>query len=139
MNYIKQQFLDCVKLLQKSQTLDIERAKMQLALVLFDEDKNGIGSSSDHVDVRRNNTIDLLVKEGISRSDIHPPNKDDGIQQQTRIIFQSDPSLYRKIEIIARDTSVRGRLEIIQQCITAGEGGAGLAAGPPYGSRTVRN
>ena len=128
---VKQQFLDCVRLLQKSQTLDIERAKMQLALVLFDEDKNddlNSGSSSVHVDVRRNNTIDLLVKEGISRSDIHPSNKDDGIQKQTRIIFQSDPSLYRKIENIARDASVRGRLEIIQQCVTAEEGDVTLGS-----------
>ena len=40
---VKQQFLDCVKLIQKKKVLDIERAKMQLALVLLDnEDEDGI-------------------------------------------------------------------------------------------------
>lgn len=136
---VKQQFLDCVKLLQKTQTLDIERAKMQLALVLLDDadndydDANTAGhrptsTTDDHVTTRRNITIDLLVKEGISRSDILPSNNDGSVHHPIRIIFQSDPSLYRKLEILARDTSVRGRLEIIQQCVTSEEGDVTLGS-----------
>mmetsp|Transcript_8380 Transcript_8380/g.18772 ORF Transcript_8380/g.18772 Transcript_8380/m.18772 type:complete len:465 (-) Transcript_8380:232-1626(-) len=105
----KQQFLDCVKLLQKKNVLDIERAKMQLALVLLDIDSD----ASDNLE-RRNSAIDLLMKEGVARSDILPPKNDD----DTRIIFQSDPSLYRQVDGIARDSAVQGRLEIIQQCVT---------------------
>ena len=105
----KQQFLDCVKLLQKKKVLDIERAKMQLALVFLDDEEAG----SDYLE-RRNNATSLLVAEGVARSDILPPNGSD----DTRIVFQSDPSLYRKVDGIARDPSVQGRLEIIQQCVT---------------------
>lgn len=106
----KQQFLDCVKLLQKKKVLDIERAKMQLALVLVD---NNDGGGDDYVE-RRSNAISLLMEEGVARSDILPP-KDDN---DTRIIFQSDPSHYRNVDEIARDSSVQGRVEIIQQCVT---------------------
>ncbi|KAL3759798.1 hypothetical protein ACHAWU_007542 [Discostella pseudostelligera] len=86
--------------------------------------RDGSSSSSDHVA----RTIDLLVKEGVSRSDILPPNRGDSNRQQTRIVFQSDPSLYRKIETIARDASVRGRLEIMQQCVTTEEGDVTLGS-----------
>mmetsp|Transcript_20589 Transcript_20589/g.37006 ORF Transcript_20589/g.37006 Transcript_20589/m.37006 type:complete len:459 (-) Transcript_20589:198-1574(-) len=106
---VKQQFLDCVKLLQKKGVLNIERAKMQLALVLVSTGDEG----DDYVE-RRNNAISLLVEEGVARSDIVPTKGDD----DTRIIFQSDPSLYRKMESIARNPSVQGRMEIIQQCVT---------------------
>lgn len=105
---VKQQFLECVKLLQRTGVLDIERAKMELALVLVDEDEDGNFAG------RRNNAIDLLTEEGVARSDILPP-KDD---RDARIVFQSDPSLYRKMDGIARDPSVQGRIEIIQQCVT---------------------
>ncbi|KAL7539803.1 hypothetical protein ACHAXR_009623 [Thalassiosira sp. AJA248-18] len=107
---VKQQFLDCVKLLQKKEVLNIERAKMQLALVLLSNDDD----DSEDVLERRNNAINLLMEEGVARSNILPPNNDN----DTRIIFHSDPSLYRKVEGIARDSSVQGRLEIIQQCVT---------------------
>ena len=105
---VKQQFLDCVKLIQKKGVLDIERAKMQLAIVLGEEDGDG-----DCVE-KRNHAIKMLVEEGVSRSDISPANSDN----DTRIVFKSDPSLYRKVDGIARDALVQGRLEIIQQCVT---------------------
>ena len=142
---VKQQFLDCVKLLQRTGTLEIERAKMELALVIFDDgggggahdddDDHAIGfaststssSSSDLVE-RRANAIDLLVKEGVSRSDILSPYREDDSSRQIRIIFQSDPSLYRKVENIARNTSVRGRLEIIHQCVSTDEGDVTLGS-----------
>mmetsp|Transcript_13614 Transcript_13614/g.28889 ORF Transcript_13614/g.28889 Transcript_13614/m.28889 type:complete len:463 (+) Transcript_13614:175-1563(+) len=119
---VKQQFLDCVKLLQKKRVLNIERAKMQLALVLHDDGDDDEGDN-DYVE-RRKNAISLLLDEGVLRSDILPPNHDD----DTRIVFQSDPSLYRKVEGIARKSSVQGRLEIIQQCVTAEEGDVTLGS-----------
>mmetsp|Transcript_13613 Transcript_13613/g.28885 ORF Transcript_13613/g.28885 Transcript_13613/m.28885 type:complete len:471 (+) Transcript_13613:175-1587(+) len=119
---VKQQFLDCVKLLQKKRVLNIERAKMQLALVLHDDGDDDEGDN-DYVE-RRKNAISLLLDEGVLRSDILPPNHDD----DTRIVFQSDPSLYRKVEGIARKSSVQGRLEIIQQCVIAEEGDVTLGS-----------
>ena len=110
---VKQQFLDCVKLLQKKKVLDIERAKMQLALILLDNDDHDDNSGNDNDDGRREDAIHLLLEEGVVKSDILPPKRDD--KNDTRIIFFSDPSLYRKLEGIAR--TVKGRLEIIQQCV----------------------
>src|SRR6056300_437708 len=52
---IKQQFLDCVRLLQEKQVLDIERAKMKLAIVLQQQDDDGGGEEDD-------NDKDLLQK-----------------------------------------------------------------------------
>lgn len=111
---VKQQFLDCVKLLQKNRVLNIERAKMQLALVLSGDDED-YGGDNDYEE-RRKNAMNLLTEEGVARSDILPPTGTD--DTYSRIIFQSDPSLYRKVEDIARNLSVQGRLEIIQQCVT---------------------
>ena len=105
---VKQQFLDCVRLLQEKKVLNIERAKMQLALVLDDDG----GDVTDFMD-RRCNALDLLIEEGVAKSDIQPPSND-----PRRIVFQSDPSFYRKVEGIARNSSVNARLEIIQQCVT---------------------
>ena len=56
-----------------------------------------------------------MIEEGVAKSDILP-QKDD--EDTTRIIFLSDPSLYRKMEGIAKNSSVQGRIEIIQQCVT---------------------
>ena len=107
---VKQQFLDCVKLIQNKKVLDIERAKMQLALVLLDSEDD-----EDGILERRRNATNLLIEEGVVKSDILP-QKDD--EDTTRIIFLSDPSLYRKMEGIAKNSSVQGRIEIIQQCVT---------------------
>jgi len=110
---VKQQFLDCVKLIQKKKVLDIERAKMQLALVLLDND-DSVDNKKNLVD-RRQNATNLLIEEGVAKSDIVPQKYD---EDTTRIIFLSDPSLYRKMEGIAKNSSVKGRIEIIQQCVT---------------------
>jgi len=110
---VKQQFLDCVKLIPKKKVLDIERAKMQLALVLLDNHDSV--DDEDGVLERRRNATNLLIEEGVAKSDI-VPQKDD--EDTTRIIFLSDPSLYRKMEGIAKNSSVQGRIEIIQQCVT---------------------
>lgn len=107
---IKQQFLDCVRLLQQKKVLDIERAKMKLAIVLLQEDHDGDGSLTE----RRDAATTFLTNEGVATADILPSTGDN----DTRIIFLSDPSLYRRMDGIARHDDVHGRLEIIQQCVT---------------------
>ncbi|KAK1733785.1 ribosome maturation protein SBDS [Skeletonema marinoi] len=109
---IKQQFLDCVRLLQEKRVLDIERAKMKLAIVL-----SQLQEANDHNDgltKRRDAVTTFLINEGVAAADIQPSTGDN----DTRIIFQSDPSLYRRMDGIARHDDVQGRLEIIQQCVT---------------------
>lgn len=112
---IKQQFLDCVRLLQEKQVLDIERAKMKLAIVL-QQHQGGGGDEEDNdlLQKRRDAATKLLINEGVTSSDIQPSTS----STDTRIIFQSNPALYRKIDGIARNEAVKGRLEIIQQCVT---------------------
>jgi len=115
---IKQQFLDCVRLLQEKRVLDIERAKMKLAIVLsqLQEGSHDSDENNDHNGLmkRRDAVTTFLINEGVAASDIQPSTGDN----DTRIIFQSDPSLYRRMDGIARHDDVQGRLEIIQQCVT---------------------
>ena len=111
---VKQQFLECVKLLRKTGALNIERAKMQLAVVLPSCEDGMDGDANMDVAGRRKRAVDLLIGEGVAPSDIAPAND----VHDARIVFQLDPSLYRKAEGVARSPSVRGRLEIIQQCVT---------------------
>mmetsp|Transcript_16901 Transcript_16901/g.35479 ORF Transcript_16901/g.35479 Transcript_16901/m.35479 type:complete len:461 (-) Transcript_16901:97-1479(-) len=115
----KQQFLDCVRLLQNTEVLSIERAKMQLALVflsLEDEEEKSF-------ETRRNAAIEMLVEAGVSENDIQAP----AAGNSNRVVFLSDPSHYRQVDAIARDASVKGRVEIIQQCL-AEEGDVALGS-----------
>ncbi|KAL7493416.1 hypothetical protein ACHAWT_002430 [Skeletonema menzelii] len=112
---IKQQFLDCVRLLQENRVLEIERAKMKLAIVLLQMGGNDDENSNAHqLAERRDAATTFLVNEGVAAADILPSNGDN----DARIIFLSDPSLYRRMDGIARHDDVNGRLEIIQQCVT---------------------
>lgn len=103
---VKQQFLDCVRLLQEKKVISIERAKMLLVIVLLPLE------GDDDFENRRDAAMTLLTKAGVARSHVKP------VTEVNRVIFQSDPSLYRKLETIAKDPNVKGRLEIIQQCVT---------------------
>ena len=104
----KQQFLDCVRLLQEKSVINIERAKMLLVIVL-----NSVDGDADLTN-RRDVAVNLLTDAGVAGADIRPAVE----KCDHRVIFQSDPSLYRKLDIISRDANVKGRLEIIQQCVT---------------------
>lgn len=104
---VKQQFLDCVRLLQEKSVINIERAKMLLVIVLTPLDDADFAN-------RRDNAVNLLTDAGVAGADIRPAVE----KCDPRVIFQSDPSLYRKLETISRDANVKGRLEIIQQCVT---------------------
>lgn len=111
---VKQQFLDCVRLIQSKDTLSIERAKMELAVVLLDDDGDngdGGGDESNGTSSRMEHARSLLIDAGITdfRSASSTP---------TRLVFRSDPSAYRAVESIARETAVHGRLEIVQQSVT---------------------
>lgn len=107
---IKQQFLDCVRLLQEKKVLNIERAKMQLALVLLPLE----GDGEDNIVQRREAAVVLLKDAGIAASDIVASKGNNDV----RVVFQSNPSLYRTVETIAKDSTVECRLEILQQCVT---------------------
>jgi ribosome maturation protein SDO1 len=119
----KQQFLDCVKLLRRTGALELERAKMELVMVLIEDDDDGDGDGGnggvggDDRATRRGAAIEMLTNAGVAASDILPPPNDDG-DRCSRVVFRSDPSLYRKMEEIARDASIRGRLEILRQVVT---------------------
>ncbi|KAL3791141.1 hypothetical protein HJC23_000561 [Cyclotella cryptica] len=105
---VKQQFLDCVRLLQDRKVLNIERAKMLLAVVLLPSEGN------DNFAERRRIAVSLLMEAGVADANIkHPVEESD-----PRVVFEADPSLYRQIEIITKDSTIRARLEIIQQCVT---------------------
>jgi hypothetical protein len=114
---VKQQFLDCVRLLQEKKVITIERAKMLLALVLLHAE------GDDNYPERRAAAVGLLIEAGVEPGHIKSPNQD----SNHRVIFQASPSLYRQVEAIARDSTVSGRLEIIQWCISD-EGGAALGS-----------
>ena len=105
---VKQQFLDCVRLLQEKKVINIERAKMLLVIVLV-----SLGGDDDFAE-RRDATVDLLTDVGIENEHIKPAVE----ENDPRVIFKSDPSLYRKLEAIAKNPVIKGRLEIIQQCVT---------------------
>lgn len=148
----KQQFLDCVKLIRSTGVLELERAKMELALILIandDEGGDGEEDENEHVNgeycdagrervgrddadlaTRRVIAIDLLTNAGIVPSDILPPPPAKGVgggggcddatehrSSSSRIVFRSDPSLYRKMDEISKMTCVGGRLEIVRQVV----------------------
>lgn len=103
---VKQQFLDCVRLLQEKQVISIERAKMLLVIVLTPLE-------GDHdFATRRGDAVKLLIEAGVSSAHIKPA------VEENRVTFQADPSLYRELESIAKHSTVKGRLEIVQQCVT---------------------
>ena len=105
---VKQQFLDCVRLLQEKKVINIERAKMLLVIVLVSLE------GDDDFSKRRDATVGLLTEVGVESEHIKPAVE----KNDPRVTFKSDPSLYRQLEAIAKDPVIKGRLEIIQQCVT---------------------
>eukprot|EP00550_Attheya_septentrionalis_P005262 CAMPEP_0198290038 /NCGR_PEP_ID=MMETSP1449-20131203/8034_1 /TAXON_ID=420275 /ORGANISM="Attheya septentrionalis, Strain CCMP2084" /LENGTH=411 /DNA_ID=CAMNT_0043988465 /DNA_START=165 /DNA_END=1397 /DNA_ORIENTATION=+ len=95
---IKQQFLDVVKLLQEKKVVDIERAKMKLAIVIPTAQQTSVQEKLD--------VFDLYQMSVTHESGEH-----------CRILFLSDPSLYRQMDQIAKEAG--GQLEIAQQVVTS--------------------
>mmetsp|Transcript_40361 Transcript_40361/g.121609 ORF Transcript_40361/g.121609 Transcript_40361/m.121609 type:complete len:466 (-) Transcript_40361:124-1521(-) len=92
---VKQQFLDCVRLLRERDVLRIERAKMELCVIVDGEDE---GKRM----VRRLTEAGAIVDEEGSKGG--------------RVVVLIDPSLYRTADKLAKEG--RGRMEILRQCVT---------------------
>mmetsp|Transcript_7434 Transcript_7434/g.20652 ORF Transcript_7434/g.20652 Transcript_7434/m.20652 type:complete len:437 (+) Transcript_7434:162-1472(+) len=99
---VKQQFLDCVKLIRSKDVLPLERAKMELCIV-YDS------SACDEEMVVR------ALKDAGVASKID--GKESG-KNTRRISFFADPSLFRTVDAIAKnECGPSGRLEILQQVV----------------------
>lgn len=108
---VKQQFLDCVKLIRSKDVLALERAKMELCIV-YD-------SSNCEEEVLVQTLKDAGVVSKIEA-------KESG--GSTRVSFLADPSLFRVVDAIAKnDCNPSGRLEILQQ-VVINEGDVNLAS-----------
>jgi len=110
---VKQQFLDCVKLLKEKGVLPIERAKMRLLIV--DTQENGIGNSNnDDHDKMKSSIITDKLTELTGVKEIVNSN-------ENRVTFLADPSLYRIIDKLVKDCNEKEknqwRLEILQHCV----------------------
>lgn len=92
---VKQQFLDCVKAIKDKGILEIQRAKMELAIVV----KNPKG-------------VDDLVKllQADAQAIIQPS------EHRERVIFFVDPSMYRTADGIAK--KIGATLEIVRNIVT---------------------
>jgi ribosome maturation protein SDO1 len=84
---VKQQFLDCVKAIQNSKVLNIQRANMELAIIVH----NG-------VDTILNSLLDALDNEAQATN----VNISQEQAKQTRIQFQIQPHLYKAVESLVR-------------------------------------
>lgn len=92
---VKQQFLDCVKAIQEKRVLDIQRAKMELSMIL---------NNSEDI-------IEILTDELKKDASASIQNTD----QKDRIQFLIDPSFYRKVDAIAK--KYNAKLEILRQIV----------------------
>lgn len=92
---VKQQFLDCVKAIKEKGILEIQRAKMELAIVV----KNTQG-------------LDDLIKllEADTQAIIQPR------EHRERVVFFVDPSQYRTVDSIAK--KIGATLEIVRHIVT---------------------
>lgn len=93
---VKQQFLDCVKAIKDKGILDIQRAKMELAVVV----KNTQGMDD---------LIKTLQEE--AQASIQQTN-----QESDRVFFFIDPSQYRVVDSIAK--KIGATLEIVRHIVT---------------------
>jgi len=113
---VKQQFLDCVRAIQKKGNIDIQRARMELAIVFGDAVTSNditrrLETEAQVVLVRTNDDTGLPVED--NNGDID------------RIQFLIDPSQYRTIDAIAKETG--GTLEMIRHAVTQ-EGDADVSS-----------
>lgn len=121
---VKQQFLDCVKLLKDKAILPIERAKMELCIVTNVSKTIGKGDESDDSDDDYEEDVNTYLRQlsseiKVTNTSVTESPVDNGENTKTickKVEFLIDPSLYRKI-----NNSVKKfpswRLEILQQCV----------------------
>lgn len=109
---VKQQFLDCVKLLKDKEVLPIERAKMRLAI---------IAATSNHSE----ESISQIMHKLNEMEDVKEikMSAQQGHDNPTQLSFLADPSLYRVIDKMVKQftkeeqNGQKWRLEIVQQCV----------------------
>jgi|EP01083_Nonionella_stella_P090860 ribosome maturation protein SDO1 len=94
---VKQQFLDCVRIIQEKKVLDIQRAKMELAIVLPNPD----GELVDLV-------VTLLKEEANALIE--------NVIEDQRVHFLIDPSQYRIVDNISKEQQ-GSKLEILRQTV----------------------
>lgn len=103
---VKQQFLDCVKVIQEKNVLNIQRAKMEVAIVTPSIDENSSITSR----------LMEEAKAVVQNNDESQTVEDTNISNNSlRIRFLIDPSQYRTIESIAKDYN--GTVEIIRHTV----------------------
>jgi ribosome maturation protein SDO1 len=102
---LKRQYLDCVKLLQK--VVPIQRAKMELLLLIPSEDK---------IDIER-----TLKDNDVSFPEVKSVNEDNEDGDKKKDVFEYkilvDPSLYRILND-AMEKMIGARIEIVNQVVT---------------------
>ncbi len=115
---VKQQFLDCVRIIQKKKILEIQRAKMELAFVLpqmmGSRSRNG-GEDDDDEEMRVEMTE--LQESLVAQLQNEANAIIEEIIHLQRILFLIDPSAYRVVDNIAKE--YQGvKLEILRQTVT---------------------
>jgi len=120
---VKQQFLDCVRAVQEKGVLDICRAKMELAIVFADG--VGAGGITGRLETEAQAVI---VRDDDDRNEQQAKeaiqDDDDDIKIK-RIQFLIDPSQYRTIDTIAKESG--GTLEMLRHAVTQ-EGDADVSS-----------
>mmetsp|Transcript_27467 Transcript_27467/g.32488 ORF Transcript_27467/g.32488 Transcript_27467/m.32488 type:complete len:454 (+) Transcript_27467:1-1362(+) len=114
---VKQQFLDCVRAIQKKGVLDIHRARMELA-INFGGDAV-VGGAKDLTRRLETEAQALIVRTNDAVSD------EGGDVEIDRIQFLIDPSQYRTIDAIAKESG--GTLEMLRHAVTQ-EGDADVSS-----------
>ncbi len=94
---VKQQFLDCVRIIQEKKVLDIERAKMELAIVLPTSDQNVAHQITQQLKEEAGALIETII-------------------DNQRIHFLIDPSQYRVVDNISKEEQ-DVKLEILRQTV----------------------
>lgn len=114
---IKQQFLDCVRAIQKKGVLDIYRARMELA-INFGGDAV-VGGAKDLTRRLETEAQAIIVRTNDAVSE------EGGDVEIDRIQFLIDPSQYRTIDAIAKESG--GTLEMLRHAVTQ-EGDADVSS-----------
>lgn len=108
---MKQQFLECMKLLVAKNVIPIVRANMLVcAVVSHDREKVVRG---DLMELGVNFSTLMYPSSSANVMDDHSKNK---VEKECRIEFFMDPSLYRKVDERIKNEK-KGRLEIIKQAV----------------------
>ena len=102
---VKQQFLECVKLLKSKNVIPLERARMHLCAIV---------SSEEEENVKRD-----LMEAGVHLIPSSCDNSTNKNLGEVKLDFLMDPSLYRKVDDIIKNKcgSKNRRLEIVKQAV----------------------